>query len=121
MWDKKLLKNIDYYLLISVLALVVIGLVMIYSTTRNNYVLTGGDPFALVKKQAIALAIGIAGMIVIMFSDYRFPDLIFQILYGLNLLLLILVLSPLGMEVKGANPGSIWAGLFLCSLPSLPN
>ncbi len=112
MWDKKLLKNIDYYLLISVLALVVIGLVMIYSTTRNNYVLTGGDPFALVKKQAIALAIGIAGMIVIMFSDYRFPDLIFQILYGLNLLLLILVLSPLGMEVKGAKSWLNLGGAF---------
>ncbi|NLY90157.1 MAG: rod shape-determining protein RodA [Firmicutes bacterium] len=112
MWDKKLFKNIDYYLLISVLLLVVIGLVMIYSATRNNYALTGGDPFALVKKQALAVAMGIAGMILIMLSDYRFPDLIFHILYGLNLLLLLLVLSPLGMEVKGAKSWLNLGGAF---------
>jgi rod shape determining protein RodA len=111
-WDKKLLKNIDYYLLISVFLLMVIGLVMIYSATRNNYALTGGDPFALVKKQLIAAAIGVLGMIVIIFSDYRFPDLIFQILYGINLLLLVLVLSPLGMEVKGAKSWINLGGAF---------
>ena len=102
-WDKKLFKNIDYYLLISVVLLVVIGLVMIYSATRNNPNLTGGDPFALVKKQLIAVVIGVVGMSLIMFSDYRLPDLMYQLLYGCNLLLLILVLSPLGMEVKGAK------------------
>ena len=111
-WDKKLLKNIDYYLLISVLLLVVIGMVMIYSTTRNNYTLTGGDPFALVKKQALAVVIGIVGMILIMLSDYRFPDFIFQMLYGLNLLMLVLVLTPLGMEVKGAKSWLNLGGAF---------
>ena len=112
MWDKRLFKNIDYYLLISVLLLVVTGLVMIYSTTRNNYALTGGDPFALVKKQAVAVVIGLVGMILIMLGDYRFPDVIFQLLYGLNLLLLILVLSPLGMEVKGAKSWLNLGGAF---------
>lgn len=103
MWDKKFFKNIDYYLLISVLLLVLMGLVMIYSTTRNNYALTGGDPFALVKKQLVAVAIGVLGMLMIMFSDYRLPDLVHQILYGVNLFLLALVLSPLGLELKGAK------------------
>ncbi|HHT06655.1 MAG TPA: rod shape-determining protein RodA [Hydrogenispora sp.] len=103
MWDKKTFKNIDYYLLISVFLLVIIGLVMVYSATRNNYDLTGGDPYAVVKKQLVAVAIGVVGMIMIMFSDYRLPDLMYQILYGLNVVLLLLVLSPLGTEVKGAK------------------
>ncbi len=103
MWDKKTFKNIDYYLLISVFLLVIIGLVMVYSATRNNYDLTGGDPYAVVKKQLVAVAIGVVGMIMIMFSDYRLPDLMYQILYGLNVVLLLLVLSPLGKEVKGAK------------------
>jgi len=103
LWDKKTFKNIDYYLLISVFLLVIIGLVMVYSATRNNYDLTGGDPYAVVKKQLVAVAIGVVGMIMIMFSDYRLPDLMYQILYGLNVVLLLLVLSPLGKEVKGAK------------------
>ena len=103
MWDKKTFKNIDYYLLISVFLLVIIGLVMVYSATRNNYDLTRGDPYAVVKKQLVAVAIGVVGMIMIMFSDYRLPDLMYQILYGLNVVLLLLVLSPLGTEVKGAK------------------
>ena len=58
---------------------------------------------AVVKKQLVAVAIGVVGMIMIMFSDYRLPDLMYQILYGLNVVLLLLVLSPLGTEVKGAK------------------
>ncbi|NLW55175.1 MAG: rod shape-determining protein RodA [Firmicutes bacterium] len=103
MWERKLFKNIDYYLLGSVILLVLTGLVMIYSATRNNTVLTGGDSLLLVKKQLAAIAIGLVGMSLIMFSDYRLPDLMYQILYGLNLLFLLLVLSPLGMEIKGAK------------------
>jgi len=102
-WERRLFKNIDYYLLGSVFLLVFIGLVMIYSATRNNTVLTGGDPLLMVKKQLAAVAIGLVGMCLIMISDYRMPDLMYQILYGFNLLLLLLVLSPLGMEVKGAK------------------
>ena len=103
LWDKKTFKNIDYYLLLSVLLLVTIGLVMVYSATRNNYDLTGGDPFAVVKKQLVAVVIGLVGMVLIMFSDYRLPDLMYQVFYGVNLVLLLLVLSPLGMEIKGAK------------------
>jgi rod shape determining protein RodA len=112
-WDKNIFKNLDYYLLISVFLLVLIGLVMIYSATRNNYDLTGGDHFALVKKQLFAVAIGIVGMLMIMFSDYRLPDLIHQILYGINLFLLALVVfSPLGIEVKGAKSWLTLGGSF---------
>lgn len=102
-WERKLFKNIDYYLLGSVILLVLTGLVMIYSATRNNTVLTGGDSLLLVKKQLAAIAIGLIGMFLIMFSDYRLPDLMYQIIYGINLLLLLMVLSPLGMEIKGAK------------------
>ncbi len=104
MWErKKLLKNIDFYLLGTVLLLVVISLVMIYSTTSHNTALTSGNPFLMVKKQLVAIMIGIFGMSIIMCSDYRLPDLVYQILYGFNLLLLIIVLTPLGHEVKGAK------------------
>ena len=103
MWERKYFKNIDYYLLGSVLLLVLIGLVMIYSATRNNQALTGGEPFMLVKKQLVAVIIGLLGMILIMFSDYRLPDLMYQIIYGFNLFLLLIVLSPLGLEIKGAK------------------
>ncbi len=104
MWERKnLLKNIDFYLLGTVLLLVVIGLVMIYSTTCHNTGLTGGNPFLMVRKQLCAIIIGLFGMTIIMCSDYRLPDLMYQILYGFNLFLLIIVLTPLGLEVKGAK------------------
>jgi rod shape determining protein RodA len=101
--DRRVLKNLDFALLAAVGLLVVIGLTMVYSASHAKDYLTNGDPFLFVKKQGFAVIIGLIGLFLTLFFDYRVSDRTAQILYGLNLIVLILVLSPLGTSNNGAQ------------------
>ncbi len=101
--DRRLLKNLDYSLLAIVVLLILVGLMMVYSATHAKIGLTHGDPFAFVKKQSVALLIGTLVMFGLLFFDYRISDRMAQLLYGFNILLLILVLTPLGSTRNGAQ------------------
>jgi rod shape determining protein RodA len=103
---KRLLpQNIDIMVIVCIVALVLIGLVMVYSATHANpklaYLLQG-DPFAMVKRQASAAIIGVVLILLLHWGDYRISDQVSNGLYGLNLLFLILVLL-FGSEVHGAK------------------
>ncbi len=101
--DRRLLKNLDYTLLVVVSLLIIIGLVMVYSATHAKVNLTQGDPFAFAKKQSVAALIGVVLLFVLLFFDYRISDRMSQLLYALNILMLILVLTPLGSVRNGAQ------------------
>ena len=101
--DRRLLKNLDFTLLAAVGLLIVIGLTMVYSATHAKEYLTNGDPFLFVKKQFIAVIFGLMGLAFVMLFDYRLSERACHILYGLNIVMLLLVLSPLGTERNGAQ------------------
>ncbi len=101
--DRRLLKNLDYTLISVVGLLIIVGLIMVYSATHAKIDLTMGDPFNFVKKQSVAVGIGIIVLVILLFFDYRISDRMSQLLYGLNILMLILVLTPLGSERNGAQ------------------
>jgi rod shape determining protein RodA len=101
--DRRLLKNLDFTLLAAVGLLVVVGLTMVYSASHAKEYLTNGDPFLFVKKQGMAVLLGLVGLFWMLFFDYRISGRTTQILYGLNIVLLILVLTPLGTEKNGAQ------------------
>ena len=96
-------KRLDFILLFTVLALVGIGIVMVYSTSA---IIAGdrfGDAYYFLKRQALYAAVGFALMILMMFVPYEllkrlaYPILIFSIL------LLIAVLIPgIGHRAGGA-------------------
>lgn len=113
MWERRLFKNLDYTLLWTVVALIAIGLLSVYSATRASTDINNGDPLFFVKKQAVSILIGFVGMALILLFDYRLSDLTYRILYGFNLFMLLLVLSPLGNEVNGAKS---WLNLGFYSL-----
>jgi|SRR5690554_4348065 len=102
MWDRRLLRNLDYSLLCTVAGLTVVGLLMIYSATRANTALAYGDPYFFVKKQLASVVIGLLGMALIFLLDYRLSDLAYQILYVMNLFFLVLVLV-FGEKISGAR------------------
>jgi cell division protein FtsW len=80
-------RHLDFYLLFSVLTLLGLGIVMVYSA---SFVLAGqrfGDPYFFLKKQAVAAAIGLALLFVAARLDYRRWQLL-----GIPLLILSLVL-----------------------------
>jgi len=100
--ERRLIKNLDYPLLGVVLVLIAIGLVTVFSATRANTAINGGNPYLFVEKQFISVAIGLLGMGIFIGMDYRLSDLAYRILYGLNLTLLLAVIL-FGTEVNGAK------------------
>lgn len=101
--DRRVLKNLDFTLLAVVGLLVVIGLTMVFSATRANVTLTGGNPLRFVERQLISVLIGAVIGFLMLFFDYRVSDRMSQLLYVLNIIMLILVLTPLGVERNGAR------------------
>ena len=99
---KKILRNMDYGILICILVLIVIGLVALYSATQNS----GYEEF---RKQLIWLCISIVIMLVTIIVDYESIAKISPILYGIIILSLIAVLFT--KSVNGArswfNIGSV--------------
>ncbi len=83
--NKRILKNIDWSILVCVLILVLIGLVALYSATIDS----GLDEF---KKQCMWICISIPILILILFVDYNIIARISPYLYGLSIILLIAVL-----------------------------
>lgn len=99
---KKILKNIEWGILICTIILVAIGLVALASATQNS-------DYEELKKQIIWLVISIPIMIIIIFIDYDFIAKISPILYGIIVILLIGVLftEPINGATSWFNIGSI--------------
>jgi rod shape determining protein RodA len=98
--DSELAMRLDWVLLGAVAGIALLGLLMIYSTTRS---LVGDDPLYFVKRQAIALGLGIILIIGLLKIDYRkFRDFSL-IAYLVTVAMLFLVLTPAGSEAKGAT------------------
>ena len=83
--NKKLLKNMDFGVLICVLILLSVGLIALFSTTQN----TGHDEFI---KQIIWFVISIPFCIMAVIIDYERILKIAPAFYGVCLFLLVLVL-----------------------------
>ena len=66
MWDRRLLRNLDYQLLLAVMFLVAVGLLTVYSATRSNIALDYGDPYYFVKATA-SVVLGLLGMAFVIF------------------------------------------------------
>lgn len=95
----KFLRQIDWLLLLSLLFLTAFGLAAIYSVALGR----GLNEFGEFQKQLLWLIIGLPAMIVFSYVDYRLWRQAGWIGYGLSLILLILVLTPLGSVINGAR------------------
>lgn len=82
---KRILKNIEWGILVCTILLIAIGLVALFSATQNS-------DYDELKKQILWLVISVPVMICIIFLDYEWLSKISSILYGVSLLLLIAVL-----------------------------
>jgi rod shape determining protein RodA len=90
-------RNVDVLLLLSTVALVGFGLVMVYSSTHVS-----SRPFLFVRSQALHLAVGLAVAGLILAFDYRAFAASAKAMYVVNLLLLAAVLV-IGRTSLGAQ------------------
>ena len=93
---KKLTKNIEWSILICTILLVIIGLIALFSATRNAEY----DEF---KKQIIWLAISLIAMVIVMLINYETLVKLSPIFYGIFIILLIAV-----MFTKPVNGATSW-------------
>lgn len=93
----------DYSLLFIVLFLLGFGMIMIYSTSSYEASKDYGDAAYYLKKQALATALGILAMVITANIPYHFWERFAVPGYILSAVLICLVLTPIGVKVKGAR------------------
>jgi rod shape determining protein RodA len=95
--------HVDWGLLFAVFAIAAIGLVSIYSARYTSFTLAGLDAYYYVKRQALAIAVGIIGMAIAMLVDYRRLRDFTVILYlgTAGLLAAVLVLGRVNNGTQG--------------------
>lgn len=99
-FDMRLLRNMDKLLLLTMFALIAIGVVVISSAARGFE--GGGDPSGYIQKQIIAGALGLVGLLVLLIFDYGEFGRMWKVIYGINVGLLLLVLV-VGRVTKGSQ------------------
>ena len=97
--------RVDPVLLAVSLVLVGIGILMVYSAGHVLSAKQYGTSYHYLKMQGIACFIGIVGMVVCTYIPFRFYEKYSTLLLFLSIVLLVLVFTPLGSSVRGAEGG----------------
>ncbi|MGW1841755.1 rod shape-determining protein RodA [Streptomyces sp. NPDC001966] len=105
-------RRLDWPLLGSAIALSFIGSLLVWSATRGRDSLTHGDPYYFLLRHALNTGIGFALMVGTIWLGHRTLRGAVPILYGLSVLLVLAVLTPLGATVNGAHAWIIIGGGF---------
>ena len=90
------IRHLDPTLLLMTLALSAYGALMIFSSTASKQEAAGGDPAMFMKRQIAYIVAGVVALLVVSFFDYRHVRALAPVIYGVTVLALILVLTPLG-------------------------
>ena len=94
--------SIDWVLVMIVLALLVFGLVMLYSASSYEASIKFHNPSYYVVKQLISTVIGLVVMAVVALIPHIFFEKIAILVYLVAVAAMILVKTPLGFEANGA-------------------
>lgn len=101
--NKKQKQPVDFIIFISVITLVFIGIVMVYSASWPEGMVRYEDGSHYAKKHIQWAIVGIIGMIMTMNIDYRVWKKLSVPIYILAIILALLIFTPMGIEIKGAR------------------
>jgi rod shape determining protein RodA len=93
----------DWLLVLVVCGLSALGTLLVWSATQPGLIAQGADPRTYLKKQLLNVVIGFVLMVVVSFVDSRQLRAWVPAVYGLTVLGLLAVLSPLGSDINGAH------------------
>jgi len=102
-FDASTLRDLDPLLIGATLAIAALGLLMIYSSTRERLRLQGVDELYFVKRQGAAILIGLVLMALLLSIDYRRLRDYSAFAYVATVVGLLAVLSPLGSNARGSQ------------------
>lgn len=111
--DKLTVKNTkvksgDFILVIMTLALVIFGIIMVFSASYYYAMNKFGNPYHYLLRDIVWAVSGLVGMLICAALPYRFYYYVAPIAMGIMVLLLILVFSPLGVT---RNNATRWIGV----------
>jgi rod shape determining protein RodA len=97
------IRHLDPMLLLVTLILSAYGAVMVLSVTVHSQQEAGLDPNQYLKRQLLFIGIGIGVLFLMSFIDYRRFRSLAPFIYGVTLMGLIVVLTPIGTVQGGAS------------------
>ena len=100
--EKRVVHFFDYTLLLLVLFLLLFGLVVLYSVSSYEANIKFGDGAYYLKKQIIATALGLVGMIFATLIDYHVWQKVALWVFAFSLATVCLIPTSLGREYNGA-------------------
>ncbi|HOV70246.1 MAG TPA: FtsW/RodA/SpoVE family cell cycle protein, partial [Clostridia bacterium] len=98
-------KHVDGYIILATVALVLFGIIMVYSASFYTNQLKDESPIVTLVKQMVGAGLGFLAMFITSKINYRLysrPVVVYS-LVAVACLLLGLVLTPLGIEVNAAR------------------
>ncbi|MGW0993655.1 rod shape-determining protein RodA [Streptomyces sp. NPDC002520] len=107
-----LARRLDWPMLLAALALSLIGSLLVYSATRNRTEINQGDPYYFLLRHIMNAGIGLALMVGTIWLGHRALRNAVPILYGVSLLGVLLVLTPLGATINGSRNWIVLGGGF---------
>ncbi len=96
-------RHLDLTLLLSTLGIAAIGVLMVYSSTRQKQESAGLDPAFFLKRQGVYFLLGLVALAIVGLVDYRRIRDFTPILYGGAVVALLLVISPIGTSRRGTQ------------------
>lgn len=107
-------RQVDWWLVGAVLALLAIGTLLVWSATLHRDDLTAGDPAAFLRKQAVNVAIGLVLAAVVTATDHRWLRIWAPVVYLVSIAGLALVFVPaVGATLNGSRSWLAVGGLTL--------
>ncbi|MFD8915936.1 rod shape-determining protein RodA [Streptomyces sp. NPDC059575] len=105
-------RRLDWPILFAALALSLIGSLLVFSATRNRTEINQGDPYYFLLRHLMNLGIGVALMMGTVWLGHRALRNAVPVLYGVSLLGVLLVLTPLGATINGSRNWIVFGGGF---------
>ncbi len=105
------LKTVDYYLVVPVLAMTIIGLYVLQKVLSKGYAAYPGNYY----RQIVATVGGIIGALIISLLDEHFLKIVGRLIYAVSLFLLILV------PIDGYSLAASWGADSWLNLPVIGN
>ncbi len=96
-------RHLDWVLIAAVLALSALGVLLVWSATEPTLAAAGASTRTYLDKQAVYVVIGLVFMVGVSLIDYRQLRVYVPVIYGVAVLGLLVVLTPLGSTVNGAK------------------
>ncbi|MEU6197435.1 rod shape-determining protein RodA [Streptomyces sp. NPDC047061] len=107
-----LTRRLDWPMLLAALALSLLGSLLVFSATRNRTEINQGDQYYFLIRHLMNTGIGLALMIGTVWVGHRQLRNAVPILYGLSLMGILAVLTPLGATINGSRNWIVLGGGF---------